>query len=377
MLQQHGIHYIDTSLHLSEIQSGNGQELCTIIRQNATKREVKENLGSLVYQEGLSIISTEMFCRFTQQNWNLLIEALTELGIEVKILCFVRSPIDYYLSGYNQAVKRAGVSTDLATYVGANDWMHLNLLNGMHQLKGQIAIHVLHYDEIKDSLFETFWWNVFMLSGIDVREFFTEDEQLSNRSLNNSEMSLLLEINRLFGKTYSTIISNFLLENTNFEAKEPTLGRETVELIASKHESDITWINHTFFDDEDVIQIDTQKYRLDNSEDSVEDNSNKFPDSLQLVRLIQFLLRSSKKIERDIVFQALRDSATIIEDLEYEEKMPDGQWFDNIYYIVKNPDVALSGFTPFEHFSKWGRSEGRSWRTRDLLHIPSMNPQNA
>jgi hypothetical protein len=34
-------------------------------------------------------------------------------------------------------------------------------------------------------------------------------------------------------------------------------------------------------------------------------------------------------------------------------------WFDPVYYLESNPDVALSGAHPLDHFLRLGKSEGR------------------
>ena len=49
--------------------------------------------------------------------------------------------------------------------------------------------------------------------------------------------------------------------------------------------------------------------------------------------------------------------------------MPDGTLFDNYYYLLENLDVLETEITPLEHFLRWGRDEGRSWRfTSDPLN---------
>ena len=138
LLRQFGIHYIDNAARNPTMQSGNGQDLANLFRQGGSKNEIKRALLDFYRPDALSIISTEAFCLLSKSQWNQLFECITELELQVKSLVYIRSPIDFYMSSYSQAVKRHGVFSNLETFVQKSMWTHLGLLRNLDDLDIQI-----------------------------------------------------------------------------------------------------------------------------------------------------------------------------------------------------------------------------------------------
>ena len=283
----------------------------------------------------------------------------------MKSLVYIRSPIDFYRSFYNQGVKRHGVFSDLETSVQTSEWTHLELLRNLNGLNEYIKVDVVPYDLVKDDLFQSFWENVFRMFAIDVRGLIPEDQHVSNRSLYEEEIHLLKKINQVFNSDYSGLVSNFFVDDSSSKGTKAVLTRSVADKIFQKHEQDVRWINDTFFSGENVLTIDNENYPYNESEPIPPDE---YPDPATLVRLVLYLLRHLKKTPSIM---------TKLATIRYEEQMSDGVFFDSIYYLLMNQDVMSSELTPLEHFNNWGRAEKREWRVRDLSHVTGLKADNS
>ena len=370
LLRQFGIQYTDNNVKNLTVQSGNGQELVDLIRWSGSKNEIKQALLDFLRPDALSIISTEMFIRLSKSQWNSLLECIAELEIRVKALVYIRSPLDFYVSSYNQAVKRQGFYSDLDTFVQKSDWSHLRLLRNLSGLDQYINVDVVLYDLVKDNLFQSFWEYVYRMFAIDVRDLIPEDQYFSNRSLYEEEIHLLQKINQVFNSDYSKLVSNFLVDDSSFKGTKAVLTRRDADKIFHKHEADVSWINDMFFAGESVLTIDNEKYPPDDSESIPSDG---YPDPATLVKLVLYLLRHPQGPERRNALKGAEETVLRLENIRYEEQMSDGVWFDSLYYLLKNPDVMSSESSPLKHFNEWGRAENRVWRSRDMSHVTFLN----
>ena len=374
LLQQFGIHYIDNAARNPLVQSGNGQDLVNLIRQGGSKNEIKRALLDFYRPDALSIISTEAFCLLSKSQWNHLFECITELKLQVKSLVYIRSPVDFYVSSYNQGVKRHGVFSDLETSVQKSKWTHLDLLQNLNDLDIQIEINVVPYDRVKNELFQSFWESVATLFNKDARGLIPEDQHVSNRSLYQEEIQLMRKINEIFGVENSKLVSDFLVEDSDFTGNKPGLSRSAEDIILHKHEQDVRWINDTFFSGDNVLTIDNENYPYN---DSGPISPDEYPDPATLVQLVLYLLRHPRNAKQKGVVKKTQSIMTKLVTIRYEEQMSDGVFFDSIYYLHKNPDVMSSELTPLEHFNNWGRAENRDWRVRDLSHVTSLKADNS
>ena len=365
LLRDYGIHYRDSKVRNPVVQSGNGEILCNLITQGGSKNEIKRTLLHFYNPERLSIVSSEMFVNLTKQQWNLLFECFAELELQVKLLVFVRSPLDFYVSNYNQAIKRHGEFSDLETYIQKSGWLHFQLLQNLNETNINAEIKVVPFESIKFDLIQSFWKCIFEMSGVDVRGLIAEDQILSNRSLYEEEIQMMRRINAIFSTKESVLVSKFLVEDSNFTGTKMVVPRTAAKMVFDKHKHDVLWINNTFFSSENVLSIDYESYPIDDLIFPLET----YPDSAMLVQLILYLLRNPRDEVQKSLPKKVDDFISNFDATRYEERMPDGSLFDNVYYLVKNPDVMSSGISPLEHFNNWGRDEGRIWRTRDLSHL--------
>jgi len=212
LLQKNGILYRDSRTLKTKLQSGNGQKLCKLLRTGASSMEIKKELSRLIEPDHLSIISNEQLSLLKLDGWQKFFESLKELGVSYQILAYVRSPLGYYISRYQQTVKKVGFSGDLNDFINQANWTHVKMLERLHRFGSDISLKVIPYDQHRGTLFGTFWDCVFTTFGIDIRGLIPEEQFLSNRGISVEEINMLNAIFGLHGKKkYKTFRISWLM----------------------------------------------------------------------------------------------------------------------------------------------------------------------
>ncbi len=369
LLKDNGITYFDETLHHSSIQSGNGEKLGVRLRQNASKAEIKKILIPHLTSGGLSIISHEGLSTMPMDKINLLFECLEELEIDFGIILYVRSPVSFYVSSYNQGVKRHGQSKSFAEYMKTEDWGHVNTLRILDELRPNAEVRVLLYDAVANELTKSFWENVYSMFGNDVRGVIPDDQTVHNPSLGLAQINLLLSINQVFQDTFSKLISDFLIDGMDSSNDKLTVSHEISATISARHAQDIQWINRTFLSKNNMAMSISADYQTNEGSDS-----NSYLDSSSMLQVILFLLRNFDEIIEETQRPIIKSLREKLSKIPSYDKLPNGMLFDNYFYLLENLDVLETEFTPLEHFLRWGRDEGRSWRfTSDPLNGPYIS----
>lgn len=354
-----GLFYHDSRILHNSIQSGNGEEINLRLREGATHFEIKKLLTPLIKVEKLSIISCEGFSSLSRDHLNTLYESLEQLDIEFKILMYIRNPIDYYMSSYSQALKRHGYAGSFQDYVEESSWEHASWLMNLRESRQNIDVACVLFDQRENDLIKSFWESVHLMFNLDLANVFPENQAIVNRSLFQEEIAFLVMINGLFGSKYSTLISDFLLNETNFIGTAMSINKSQINKIAKRHASDVDTVNENFFSREPVVTFDTSKVQVLKSK-----GSKNYPNAKLLLQMLLYFMRNAEQIveetgSKDI--EALREQ---LKHNEYFSTMPDGELFDNVYYLLNNLDVARVSEPPMPHFLKWGKTEDRKWRTK-------------
>lgn len=364
LLKDHGITYFEESMHHSSIQSGNGERLGIKLRQNASSAEIKKLLIPHLTSGGLSIISHEGLSTLPLDKIKLLFKCLEELEVDFGIVLYVRAPVPFYASSYNQGVKRHGYAMSFAEYIETYSWEHVNTLRRLDELRPNAEVRVVLYDAVTNELTKSFWENVYSMFGNDVRDLIPDDHTVHNPSLDLAQINLLLAINQLFNETFSILISDFLIDGIGSSHDKSTVSPEISAIISARHEQDIQWINRTFLSKNSTAMSILADYQTNEPFDS-----SSYPDSSSMLQVILFLLRNFDEIIYETQSPTIRSLRRKFSKIPSHDKMPDGTLFDNYYYLLENLDVLETEVTPLEHFLRWGRDEGRSWRfTSDPLN---------
>jgi hypothetical protein len=358
-LSKLGITYSDSRLLHNSVQSGNGEELYLLLRQGATGSEITKILSSLVKTEKLSIISCEGFSNLSNNQLKPLYECLNKLKIDFKVLVYVRNPIGYYMSSYNQAVKRHGYHKNFNEFVGESSWAHASLLMNLSESTPSLDVTVVSYDKNINHLYKSFWGSVHAMFGIDATSKIPESAELANRSLYMEEINFLVMTNSLFGGKFSTLISDFILNETRFIGTTMKMSQKNMSEISKRHNDEVEWINQHFLNHDQIV---VSKNPI--SKSSKSSNTENFPDAATLLQLLLFMMRNIDNSVRDIENRNITNLRTKILQTDYFDHMPDGKLFDNVFYLLQNMDVANIQQSPLNHFLSWGQIENRKWRVK-------------
>jgi hypothetical protein len=286
LLKKNGILYRDTRALKTKLQAGNGQKLCALLRTDASSMEIKKELTRLIEPDHLSIISSEQLSAIKNSAWKKLFEILKELGVSYQILAYVRSPLGYYISRYQQTVKRIGFNGDLNDFINQTNWNHVKMLERLHHFGIDLPLKVIPYDQHRGMLFSTFWDFVFTTFGIDIRGSIPEEQFLSNRGISVEEINMLNEIFGLHGEKEVKNISDFLVNEVEKNGNKLAYNSDQIEKIVNRHQEHVRWANDTFLDPNNEIQNNVDEYRIIDR-----DQTNKYPDAAIMMKVILFLLR--------------------------------------------------------------------------------------
>ncbi|MBB93747.1 MAG: hypothetical protein CML68_03960 [Rhodobacteraceae bacterium] len=140
----------------------------------------------------------------------------------LKVLYYIRDPLDHAVSSYVQVVKRNGFTDDLAAFLRRYDGPErlLMLDEVVRGLEGELTI--LNYSRHRDDLKATFetWL------GLDPGAIAEPDMPVVNRSLTRGELELQRAFNAHLGILSSQVISDPLCEYLpDIQPEQPALAR--------------------------------------------------------------------------------------------------------------------------------------------------------
>jgi len=351
-LAKHGIAYVDSNPRSSayEITPGNGFRLFEEVGEPAWSTNGKDTIEFFMGDNPVGICSSEFLGALTRKRWELIIETAREIGVEIKIVYFVRSAVGYVTSSYNQNVKRSGEARPLADAVADYPWQHYDELQNLDTIFDREQLHIINYDIVRKDIGKAF--------GAAYPELAPAGELLQkggklpvNRSLTGSELEVIRRINARFGSLYSHAISDKLIYEAPNIRGDTTLPPEVAEVIAGKFREATKWINERFFPDGDGLILEAQQ----------ESPKKKAQDPIERPLRIAFdwALEAIENRSTEITFIRKRLLAI---DWEHSDDPKIPSDFDPIAYLLLNPDVLRAQLPPYLHFVQSGQREGRRYR---------------
>ncbi|MDA7424552.1 hypothetical protein [Thalassococcus lentus] len=175
----------------------------------------------------------------------------------VKIILFLRDPIDFVGSYYAQVVKQAGYGGSLADFANTSDtFQRVRLLLSVFQDKG-IPVELANYSRCSKSLADRFFG---LLLGQSSDAFLAKADILDvpvNRSLTRSELMLQSALNKADTKQPARFLSKGLIENLPIVEHDPLPVPATiVEQLRDRIGPDIDAINKMVPSSEKLIWPD-------------------------------------------------------------------------------------------------------------------------
>lgn len=369
-LESHGFAYLNKVNINSDYQinSGNGKSLYKLLMAKTANDSKIDNLVLSYFGcHDKAICSSEFFAsfQFAAQHWKKLFESTTRLGVELKVIFFVRNVIPFLQSSYDQGIKRHGLSKSFDEWVVDADWQHVKALRIIAKELPKSNVEVIHFDQQKPNLIKGF----LDIPGINASFEINENDQKRqvNRSLNEKEREALKTVNKALGKTYSEELSNFLIyARPNIQGEPVFCNQKTTEFLLNKFNNDVDWVNNTFFKGQrivSVLPIGADLSTLANKPDPIPAKKG----SLE-TRLFNWAIKKLKTVlegEHPLSPKMLKTliAAGRDEPKKLHPELPDD--FNSLAYLLLNTDVLYAGLDPTLHYTQHGKQEGRPYKFKD------------
>jgi len=356
-LEKYGIAYLNRVNITSpyEITSGNGIPLVNSLTQGKSDAEIKNLIKSYIGKNESGICSSEFLSLLNTDNFITIIKNAMDINVEVKIIIYIRDIIPFFLSKYDQAIKRHGEHRPFKKFVLTSDYDHFTTLKSLNKINGIIdsseCIKVIHYETSKNDLIGSFLGTL----GINITDSHKSEEKIIvNRSLTQQERSAIRAINRISGELYSTTISNLLIsKNPNIPSESIKLDCKTLDYLRIRFQDQVSWINKHYFNGECIVKI---------NQDSaiITEKTYKYSSRKSIHNTISEWCNKEKKAIHDIKIFAIT-----AEKNKQKNKHLLPEDFDCIDYLIINRDVFLAGVDPVDHYLRSGMIEGRQYKIKN------------
>lgn len=349
-LGKYGIAYYN-KINISspyEITSGNGIPLASALLSGNGSSDIETLIKSYIGHQEKGICSSEMFSELKKEHFEAIIRCANKIDVNIQIIIYVRDVVPYFLSAYDQRIKRHGECRPFKKWVSNFDYKHFVTLNEISTLFDKKCISTIHYETSAIDLIGSF----FGALGVNILTFQNGgDSTIVNRSLCREERSAIRAINRINGGLYSTEISDMLISiNPNTTSDKIALDCGTVNYLQTNFQDQVSWINKYFFDGKSIVSIHKMQPTT---------KQNKI---------------SCRKLIHDAVSEWCKNEKQVIaaiklfcEENKYnytqnKHLLPDD--FDCIDYLTINRDVFLAEVDPSDHYYRNGMAEGRQYKIK-------------
>ncbi len=192
--------------YTNSIQSGNGLPLYRAYLEELDDSYIEELYSKLIEPTHISIISSEMFPELSLESMIRLKIDIEKITTDYEIIFYIRNPIQYILSAYDQDIKRSGEYRSFSDYIRSSEseWPYPEQAKNLYRVFGR-RLQYYNYDSNKSKIIEHFFEN--LSSPISI----TPDNRISNRSLLANERNLLRNINQTIGPEKAIELSDYLI----------------------------------------------------------------------------------------------------------------------------------------------------------------------
>ena len=341
------------------INSGNGMLLYKALSSTDSKDTIDSLVLSYFGKFQNAICSSEYFAELAESDWRKLVKSSERLGVQLKVIFYVRNVIPYLLSTYDQVIKGHGECRLFDGWVEDAYWQHSMALETISAALPKSSIHVANFDLEKNNLIRGF----LNILGIDNSFKVDSNDQKKqiNRSLSLEERELLSSVNKRFGETYSNELSNLLIyANPNLKGEPAPYSKTTADLLLARFNDQVDWVNNTFFNHQKIVSVlpsdSVQKVlgRKSIYKSTIGENVDKQALAWSLDKLKTIREETASKI-----LTALNDAAQNNVENSHPHIPAD---FDVLAYLLLNKDILLSDTNPITHFINRGLKEGRSYK---------------
>ncbi|MFZ2967445.1 MAG: hypothetical protein WA080_00150 [Sulfuricurvum sp.] len=338
-----------------DIGSGNGMLLFGFFMNNTLSKEELSDVLLSYFESSLSnaLCSSEFLQYLTEESVLMIIDVAQENFIEVKWIYYIRNAVSFFVSAYDQLIKRHGEWRNILETSQERSWDHLQSLKLFSKVIPKDNLYVHSYELSKSKLIAHFM----DVLGVKLEQDIIQKKvnvQRVNRSLTLQERELLRRINKEFGDKYSTEISDKLIYKNPDLVSEYEWDDSLIKHLADRYHNDIKWVNDTFFNGLSVIKIyDDSLIEKSNSTLSQEDE--KSIDN----EVLEWCLEKIKALEENAINLTIPFVAKRLSAIDWENAsnpaIPED--FNPFAYLLFNPDLLRNNVLPYNHFIQHGQFE--------------------
>jgi len=224
--------------------SGNGWPLLELMNAADPDEAAFDALLDAYLGAGATgLLSTERLERTAADGWRLLLARARAKGIGIRVVYFVRDPVPYFVSRYDQAIKRHGETRDFLPWFEEEPWWHFEFLRRVEAFRGEIDLALFHYPEGGGDTVAT----VARLLGVEAGADGGGRKYDANRSLTGRERRILRYLNAAYGSEPAISLSTFLLERHPHVVPEKMRDPAFVRAVERRFRAACEWINERYF----------------------------------------------------------------------------------------------------------------------------------
>ena len=257
--------------------------------------------------------------------------AASDIGIEVRVIFFVRDALPYCLSAYDQGIKEGWITTQFADNGLTAEWLHPKALRNLVGVFPPSRLRVLHYESERQNLLRAFFRAVGVSSPL-ISPLGSEIGFL-NRSLTRETRDLLLQINQdQNNRIFSEVLNHGLqAAYPDASAERLPIPTDLMEKLSDRFAGDVDWINKTFFQGARIVGLGAETSRVGQGKFS----EKQLKRSLQVHKTgLEIILKKStgmlEKFHDRIIYRVLTlDRENLVDPEHCTHDAEDGEWFPN------------------------------------------------
>jgi len=342
-----------------DITSGNGMLLFQSLMLKSISKEELTKIVFSYFQLSLptAICSSEYLQYLNDESLFRLLDIGKKNNIEIKFIYYIRNVLSFFISAYDQLIKRHGECRDITEWSQEATWDHLQAAKTFSKVIPKDNLYIYSYEHSKSQLI-THFMNVIGLQLTNEIIIEKINSKKVNRSLTLKERELLRRINKEFGDKYSQEISDRLIYKNPNLTSEPEWDDSLIVPLSERYKDDIKWVNDSFFEGEAVVKV---------FDDTSIKNSNTLTDNdRQAVEneVIDWFISKVKLLEINSFSNSIEYVINKLSAIDWNNAsnsvIPED--FNPFAYLLFNSDVLQSGQSPYNHFINAGQYENRKYQ---------------
>ena len=348
------------------LNNTNAQNATDLLINNVKDDELDSLLLSYFEDMPNAICSSEFFSELSNAAWSHLIQALQRNVISFKVIYYVRDALPFYVSAYDQTIKRHGQFHTLEEFAKQQNWKHYEALKALHQAIPNDSLFVLSYESERNQLIDSFFKLLGISDSIKIDNI--SKKTTVNRSLSQAEREILITLNAALGDRYSTELSDLLIYANPEALPIHTYSNKFANQLEKRHDLNAKWINDTFFKGEKNVSVLFPKAKPN---PAIADSTIQTQNNDAYLNTFKWAIQKLKQdanTSPDVLLNRLVEAASAT--LPNNENIPHD--FDALSYLLLNQDVLLSGANPVEHFLNAGLNEDRKHALSQRRILPEQ-----